>query len=348
MKIALVEFSESHEECIYSQLLFLKEKNIELDLVVNAKLKPQVNLYSDLVKTIIYTSNKELNFFEKITFDLKWSSKLSKYDKVIFNTCNGSKRIRNISLLLKPFKTECVGILHDTGKLRKSFTQNLINLKVRKIFVLSDHIKKEDSTRNKLESFYPIYFPEYNKIDINKSTNTFVCIPGKVEFKRRDYKLLIKIAKETKNTQNLKFIILGNINTKDGISLQKEIFANNLEDKFVFFNTFIKNDEFYSYIEKSDYIMPLLYSDDKDYLRSKITGSFNLAYGFKKTLIVHEFYEKISDLKESSIFYNNSTIKETFEKNIFIQNSKNNRYKNIKWDFEYQKEKYTRFINKSQ
>src|SRR5690606_10361752 len=179
---------------------------------------------------------------------------------------------------------------------------------IKKYFTLSDALKNNITLKDKtlkLESFYPIFFPTYEKTELSRKTNDiWICIPGRVFFDRRDYDFLIKQLKHISVPQNITFIILGNINNHDGLKLRQIIEEHEISNAFLIFEKFIPNNTFYNYLDKSDYIMPLLQKQDKSYLDSKIAGSFNLAYGFKKPLLIHEFYNAVPDLQDNSISYN--------------------------------------------
>lgn len=349
MKVAIVELSESHEECIYTQVSFLKKENYNVSLIVHPKIEKQIVAYKNLIDHVgIYDFDKEKGI-NKIKLEYKLAQKLATYDKVIFNTASSSKSVRNISLILTFFKVECLGIIHNVNKLNNSFTQKLISKKIKKYFVLSDFLKEKAVLKDKkitLESFYPIFFPQFKKEHFKKNNEIWICIPGRVYYSRRDYSWLLNRIKDVKLNEKIKFLILGNINTRDGIEFKKQVEKNKLSNSFVFFDSFISNTDYYNYINNSDCILPLLQNEETSYLKDKITGTFNLAYAFKKVLLCDSFYNEIPDLKENAIFYN---------RNSFI-NVLNNleeekahlvyKYQNLKWNYNFQAKKYISFLLK--
>ncbi len=346
MKIAIVELSESHEECLFSQISFLIDAGHEVSLYLHPKVKIQD--YKHLINNVVIYDFDSIPKIKRFGLQLKLVKELKHFDKVIFNTASSSKSVRNILFFMKAYATECIGVIHSVDKLNKSFTQKIISKKIKKYLALSDLLKDSIVLKNKalkLESFYPIFFPLTPKFIKKNENETWICIPGRVYFQRRDYNYLLQKLTNISIPKHIKFIILGNINTPDGIILQDKIKENNLDNSFVFFNGFISNELYYNYIHSSDYIMPLLQKNDESYINTKITGSFNLAYGFKKMLLCHTFYKAIPDLNENGIFYDNQNLEEVLN-NLHTNNSKElTTYKNPKWNYEYQKEKYLNFIN---
>lgn len=347
MKIALVELSESHEECIFSQLSFLVDVGHEVTLIIHPKI--EVENYGNLAKNVIRYDFDVLSKLQRLPLQLKLANQLKTFDKVIFNTASSSKSLRNVVFLMKAYKTECIGVIHHVKKLNKSFTQKVISSKIKKYFTLSDTLKNNIELKDKslkLESFYPIFFPPTEKIALTKKENeVWICIPGRVFFDRRDYAFLWQKLSKINISKHLKFVVLGNINNQDGIKLKQELENHKLSDAFVIFDKFIPNSAYYSYLKHSDFIMPLLQKQDKNYIDSKITGAFNLAFGFKKPLLFHEFYEVIPDLKANGISYNDrnfeSVLNAIGNKTIEIQPL----YQDKKWTYEYQQKKYINFIN---
>lgn len=344
MKVAIVEISESHEECIYSQVSFLKDAGYKVTLFAYPKIIQQAKSYRQFFEQIQEVNFDGLSFFKSLSLQIKLTKQLSKFDTVIFNTASSSKKLRNVSLFLNFYKTKVVGILHNAKRLEKSFTQKLFSIKIKKYFVLNDFIKEnyKNISSSKLESFYPIYFPDFNKESIEKSSNEiWITIPGRLHYNRRNYKFLIEQLKSHSIGEHIKFIILGNINSKDGLDFLEKIEKHNLKSSFKTFNEFISNATFYSYLEKSDYILPLLNLDDESYFKSKITGTFNMAFGFKKTMICHQKLEILSDVKENGILYDENSFNSVINK---LSEPNEDTYNNEKWTFEFQKRNYINFI----
>ncbi len=343
MNIAIIEVSESHEECIYSQVSFLKDAGHNIDLFIHPKIKSQINDYVHLIKNITIIDFETPSLFHRLKLQQRLFNNLKKYDRIVFNTASSSKTVRNLCVLLKFSKVECIGILHNVKKLEKSFTQRIISYKIKKYFVLNDFLKLNKKPKNiKIESFYPIFFPKYDKDNTIKKEHIWITIPGRIYFDKRDYHSLLDMLENQKIPTELKFIILGNINTKDGSNFMESILNKGLKNHFMFFQEHILNRDFYNYIDKSDYIMPLLQKEGKNYLQYKITGAFNLAFAFKKRLFCEKDFNCIPDLKQNGIFYTEENFISSLHK--VLHKEKNEIYKDKKWSYTYQKNRYINFI----
>ncbi|MCL5245897.1 hypothetical protein M4I21_08785 [Cellulophaga sp. 20_2_10] len=349
MTVAIVEVSESHEECIYSQALFLTSANYKVDLYIHPKINSQIDNYRYLFNNIIITDFENISILKRIHQQQRLLKKLNNYDKVVFNTASSSRIVRNLCLFLLFSKTECIGVLHNIKKIEKSFTQSLISLKIKKYFVLNDFIlPSREIKKIKIVSFYPIFFPSFKKDEtLDKKNKIWLTVPGRLDYNRRDYNLLFETIRNCKNTENIKIILLGKISdsSTDGQKTLKKLKDLKIEENFILFNDFVDNDTFHNYLDKSDYILPLLNKSD-DYLKYKITGTFNIAFAHKKIMLTNHFFKKIPDLQENSIFYTRENLTKIISNiNNSILLKKDDAYKNLKWNFDVQKEQYLNLIN---
>lgn len=354
MNVALIELNNYHQECLFSQIKFLKANHLQVTLIVNPKSKKHITSYLNLIDKIYYYEKKASFCFLKklfLLFQLYRFIVNSKFDKIIFNTASSSKTLIFITLMLKLSNVECIGTIHNLKKMKSSFSQKLINIKIKKYFVLNDFLLSSYDIKNtniQLASYYPIFFPEYQSISINKPENEiWISIPGEVNFKRRDYSILIDSLIKMQNKDHLKFIVLGKVNA---VPNDCKVFLNllnqhKLKSYFITFDAFVENDLFFSYLKASDYILANLQITDDSYLKYKISGVINLALGFKKPLIVPSKLNIINDLKHNTLFYDSSedllkklskSIK-TERKLTFIANNK--------MTFEVQQNRYLEFIN---
>jgi hypothetical protein len=345
MKIALIELGGSHDECLYSQIKILKStEEIHLTLICDNSLKENVK-YFDLVDNKVFV---ELRKGYKRWIDLYkiWQTcKAERFDKIIFNTAQG-KTTRQ--LLRFPFnkQTEFYGILHDTQKVISSRTQRIISKKINHYFLLNEYlepnIRKVNKSKLSFSVFHPFFFPEYPKLAITKKDNEiWICIPGQVELKRRDYKALFNSIKENGINENVKIVLLGRHGHAhgNGAYIKEQISAISAEDKFMLWENFIPVDIFYSIIKNSDYILPLIHEDDisGDLYKNQISGSFNLAVGYRKPLLIEKMIsDKLNHF--NPIVYDKVSLMKTI--NQLTPNNTTNNYSNERWSFNYQKRAY--------
>lgn len=353
MKIAFIEFTKSHEECIFSQIKFLNDAGYEITLIIHPKLKKQTTSYHKLVKEVKTYNFDSSNFFIRRfinLFKLYLFLIRGGFDKIIYNSASSKKEIIALNFLIPQKKIKSYGTIHNIKKINHSFSQRLISKNLKKYFVINDHLLNStaiDDENLKFESYYPIYFPYQIKKIVKKSDDSiWICIPGELDYNRRDYQLILNIAASI-NEEKIKFIILGKVN-KANIEVQqffKEIEAKSIQDKFILFESFIDNDIFHSYLRASDFIFTPVVSTNENYFKYKITGAYNLAFAYKKPLLCDAQFMIIDDLKENSYFYSNEEELGHLLKHISSGVlSKKNTYKNRKWNYEYQKEKYLNFI----
>jgi len=352
-KAAIIELGTSHEECFYSQILFLKKEGWEVDLLCSSVLKERIShltinkIFFDFGKGVYYDI---INLMKIRKFIVK-----NKINKVILNSAHGIQ-VRNLMLLPFPREIEFIGVIHDAGKILNSSNQKFINKKVKKYFVLSDHVLKYVHSfkleEKRFESFYPIFQPDYFSGEVNKPQNEFwVCVPGRVEQKRRDYNTLLKNLAETKLSNNVKIILLGRIDDKIKPELKSTIKELNLNNQFILFEKFIPNEIFYLYLKMSDLALPLIHPTDvwfDKYSKTQISGSYNMAYTYRIPMLCEKSFSVYEDFKDTSFFYETKNLIEktnelSADKEFFLS-SKSKMYKQAKWNFNYQCKKYLDFI----
>lgn len=354
IKIALIELNVYHEECLFSQIEFLNNTEYELSLFLNSKNSSNAAYYNISKKNIFYIKSRhEGNFINRIFrwFSLFKHLKKERFDKVIFNTASSNKEIIFLTLFL-PKKIKLFGTIHDLKKLNHSSSQKVISKRIKNYFVLNDYLTDTSTiidNKIKLNSFYPIFYPKYKEVStIEKDNAIWVCIPGELDYNRRNYNIIINALKHFIPSSPIKFIILGKMNSnhKDVVDFNDQIIKNNLQTYFVTFNEFIPNELFHSYIKKSDYIMAPISVKEQNYLKNKITGAYNLAFGYKKPLICPKELENIPDLKSNSLFYTDAlTLMNLLKElpNKIVVN--NDWYPDKKWSFEFQKINYLKHLD---
>lgn len=353
MKIALIELTPSHEECIYSQVNYLKDAGYNITLIIHPKLRNQILRYESLIDCLkIY----DFDSSNSLVKNLKQIANLynflisENFEKVIFNTASSKKEIIILTHLLPKKGIKCFGTIHNLNKLNHSFSQKLISRNIKKYFVINDFLLESIKIKDKsisLESYYPIFFPKYENQKIHtKKDELWICVPGELDYKRRDYDLLIDVAKNIKDNR-LKFIILGKANKakEDVQHFFSRIEQLKLKENFILFNSYVENQQFHSYVANSDYIMSPVDIKTDNYLKYKITGAYNLAFSYRKPLLCDSNFKVIDDLNENSIFYENQNqLEKTLRHLIKDRLSKENMYCNPKWEYKYQKRKYLNFL----
>lgn len=346
MKIAIIEIGSSHDECLYSQIKILKScSEIHLTLICNKSLEENTKYYTDVDKNIFVTIRK--GYKQWLDIYKLWNiCKKNNFDKVIFNTAQG----KVISKLCRfPFNksTKFYGILHDTRKIISSHNQKYISKKLDHYFVLSEYLKNKIKNNTSFSILYPIYFPDYDFQEVNKNEDEiWICIPGQVELKRRDYKTLFDSIDNYGINKKIKFLLLGRCEHKygDGSYIKQRISDLSIKENFLIWDNFIPVSTFYSMIKNSDYIMPLIHDNNisGDLYNTQISGAYNLAIAYKKPILA----EKIITEKIIKEYNPNTYEKEYLMKTINKLNTcnENNLYTEKKWNFDYQRKIYLESI----
>lgn len=314
-KTVWIDFSPLQIDVMIAQLYLAKER-FELHVISTDEANKQ--LPKELTTTGLIKSVTTLPKDSK--FKAIWTAfkqiKVIDPDYVIMNDGQG-QTVKWLSLLGLFSRAEFIGVHHNADKfIFGSLTQSLINLKIKKYFVLADYILKnlkgKVSDKFKFSSFY-ISITDY-KIKKNENPAELkIAIPGFVEFHRRDYSELIEnlSASSEKLAGNIKFVILGNSGRKDGKELIAKVKAAGLENNFSFYDHFVPLAEMYSQIDSSDLLMTLIGPRNKYfelYKKYKISGTYSLSIMLERPLLLHEAYSDESEFQDWALYYNQENL----------------------------------------
>ncbi len=351
--VALIELGDSHDECLYSQVLFLKKHGYMVHVILFKEHLRRIDAFPE--------ADAWRHFKKPGGWLAEWIlvSRLLIYlrragiKKAVLNTAEGNL-IRKLSLVPDKY-TSFTGIIHLSSKLWTSRSQRIISRKVTGYFVLADFIKNnlvKAGTGVRIESFYPIYFPGVRTSGTMRHETFRICVPGAVDFARRDYHSLLDEMLSAEVPAGLKFVLLGRTNNKDGQQLKTRIRELGLEKHFILFDGFIPHRQFYAQLEKAWLVLPLITprcKDYADYMAYKITGSFNLAYGFRLPMLQHDSFALTRIYRETSVFYRDGEllgkIKHCLEDPAILHGIKERISSLPEFRFDPQAEKYVRFIS---
>ena len=303
-KAALIEFYRYHHECLYSQILFLENSGYEVVLFCDEKVKPVIDGFNLNIEILFFDFKKLSSLFRLRKILIR-----RKFDNVILNTAQGNIALK-FCLLPFPKNMHFAGNIHNLKKLGRSRGQAFISRKIKNYYVLDEYILPATKSYPQFNfaAYYPAFFPSFNLIEFtDKNKDVWICIPGSIEYRRRDYDSLIDIASNCDD--DVKFILLGNASRGDGTDFIEKIKAADVADKFVYFEKFVNNRSFYSYIHASDYLLPLIHPNTpsvEDYKQFKISGIFPLAKAFRKTMLLHDLFKDVSDFNYSCKYYNSN------------------------------------------
>lgn len=346
MNVALIEFNPFHDECLYSQVLFLRSNdNAKIYLVYNRNLEDRIDYWDQIDGKLSISSNLWGIGYLRILRFLKKNN----VDTVVFNSSHYSPVTR-----LMKFKSSSArkhfGLVHDLKDLRDKQT-DILNKKMNGYFVLNDYlldgIKQLDIEKSRITSFYPIYFPDCNCREVEKASDEiWITIPGLMESFRRDYQTLFDSFSSGALKENIKLIFLGRSIFKNGKSnIREQLEEVDKNNQCLFWDSFVDKTTFHTYMINSDYLLPLIHTShrSRERYKDKISGTFNLGFGYKKQFVMDEYFQQFEDFRENAIFYNPDddlvTLLNQLEKpklEMFYQHKK--------WEVEYQAERYLTFI----
>lgn len=348
-KVALVEFGGSHDECLLSQMIALSEAGAEIVFVTNHSLyNRNSHLHGYCTAThFVETEGKALADFRKMR-QIVHFLKEQQVTKVVFNTAQGG-HIRNLALLMPKF-IKAYGIIHTVRKFQGSFTQKIIHRMIRKYVVLSDDLLTRINPPSGISvgSFYPIDFPRGNETIFKPQGEIWITITGGVETRRKDLSSMVDFLQQT--PEHVRFIFLGKTDeSRDDVkTFVSQLKAGNLFHRVVLFNEFISNDRFDVQMANTDFLLPLIHPGTpsaEEYISNQISGSFNLAYGYRIPLLIHEVYSKEKDLQIAAFFYHPEQFGETVERAM------HNRFSVVsdieqteKWNPHFQHRNYLKFL----
>jgi len=100
--------------------------------------------------------------------------------------------------------------------------------------------------------------------------------------------------------------VLGKISGPDGQNLLTRIEKDGISACFISFDQFVPHDRFYKILSGSSLILPLITpgsADFNEYQHYKITGAYNLAFGFHIPMLLHDSFSNLRILRETSFFF---------------------------------------------
>jgi len=308
-KVLLVEF-KFHQEIIPSQLRFLLANQDEVHLFLNEKLWDEYLLgpFKNQIRVELFGNANAWYTKIRLLFMLRRYVKKHKITHLVFNTLNS-----NFNALVLRFipSLHVVGIVHRADRLQKKKWQLSAMQKVQGILTLSQetllNFKIKYPYKEKVSCFYPIFFSKAARVLPEHNSTIYIAIPGQFDIAKKDYGMLVQAARYVREKGiPIKFILLGNASKKDGIKVIEEIIRLELDDVFYYKKSFIPYEEFFQWMERADYVLPLFTKQVKNYdnyLTNQISASFNWAFSFRKKLILPSDFEMQEYVRKSAVFY---------------------------------------------
>jgi len=349
-RVAILEFQESHHECLYTLVRLFQDSGYEVHLFLNAKIKPRVRHLQSLRVPMHYMDlSTKLRRYVQVWLSLRYQFLQLGIDTVYLNTAERNTVLKFLALpFLRP--TQVLGTLHNVQNLyRRQKRQLNINKRIDVCFVLSDYIL--DHAKIKVpevhfESLYSIFYPDIQlKEKLHKpSEEKWIVVPGGIDFNKRDYNFLKKLVLP----ENYKIIFLGVPHHPDQHNLFVKFLTHFNTEQIVYFSDFIEKSIFMEYIKKADFILPLIHRNTgnfADFKTGKISGAFNLAFGYQKLLLMDKAFQDIEDFQDTSLFYDSEKVSSlTLLLTQDIQNT--NFFRLEKWEYSHQLKAFNTILDK--
>jgi hypothetical protein len=349
-KIAVVEWGGSHDECLLSQFMALRNAGCETWFVSSPELWERNSLFKEVVNHFypIEFAKKGLADFFLVRRLMKWFVEQG-IEKVVFNTAQGA-HVRNACFLASS-KVELIGVVHTLNKFTKSFTQRLIHRKIRKYFVLNDYFLDCIRVPKGLQvrSFYPLRFPSF-EMEVEKPTGEYwITVIGGVENRRKDLEGSVELMKALAHLP-VRFIFLGkaDVNHKDVRDFRARLEEEKLSERTVLFDTFIDEQTYDAYLRQSDFIWPMVHPETpsaQEYFKNQITGGMNVSFAYHIPMLVHEAYVKDWKDLHYAFAYTYKTFRLDLELALKEKDSMRIRMGKIqKFNPEWQEDRYLMFL----
>lgn len=298
-------------------------KNNKLTILSIGEDKPQFSFATHHVKLIRKKDNESLLKFVVKNRVYFLRSTLIVFDEIYkFNLINiltiilcGNKAILTIHNMNKWLNRNiALNIRSILGKL----ILTLISTRVKAYIVISLSLKKyiidHQLTKKKL-----YYIPFYNALgrsyqrQSNKNDVIVFTIPGSINTDRRNYKIFLKAfltILESNLNAKIQLILLGKLNK---IGAEENELLNRIknisEDSIVTWNDYVGEDEFHSFMKKTDYLIGNINVEYKEhnikeiYSETKETGVLFLMLKYGIPTLFPSQYKPHSYYEENIIYY---------------------------------------------
>jgi hypothetical protein len=238
-------------------------------------------------------------------FKIQKLIKRNDIDFVFFNTIE-PKRVYKV---FKKIKTPRASIVHEFGQ-----QIEIIPSENEYYFCLADYVFEHFKSKNVLSGYIFPFFTNFKQSPKKEIQNDkiIIGIQGHIDFKKRDFQLIIDMAKKLKeiNNTNILFNIVGSIEgAGEGHKLKTLIEENELGEYFIL-HPRLDDDQFHEQFELCTIIMPLINIEQSCFLEEKMTSAYILAAAFKTPMLIKEKVAKTWHIK-NAITYNEEDL---FEK----------------------------------
>lgn len=218
-------------------------------------------------------------------------------DAVVFNSIEPERNQKVFEAVTAKMK---IAVIHNPARFSLSRQKNEY------FFVLSELLYDRFKGKLPLDGYFlPFFRPRFSADSpVERLHNGIVIgVQGWINFKRRDYDFLIRVARRMKEegTAHVVFNIIGSNNKKGGKRL-REMIRSDCLDPFFRLHESLDDMAFFREIEACDLLMPLLGPAQKAYFQDKTTATFSHAVAYNKPMLLSRQNADAWGLDEGSQF----------------------------------------------
>ena len=158
--------------------------------------------------------------------------------------------------------------------------------------------------------------------------------PGPGESVETRLRRLLKSLLSIKTDPSLRIFFLGRLGDRDGKIPELIDRVNHQTPGLVrYWDKSIHNPEYHGYMQNIDAVLPLIH--DRSFYRLKITGAFNLAFAYRKPLLLSAIMKNNIDFQDNAFFYTNKDLGRVLSTPDKWLSAKY--YTSEKWEFDFQR-----------
>lgn len=291
-KIFVFEFFpfHAHNLCLHPHLIkmMFADTEFEFHYFLNPSLFSEKTYIPNNHLCTRTVSHRTIQALQKLKLLKIWAVikfyfyvKVSRPEIIIFNSLE-----KGISLtLFKLLKKTCkISLVHNPDNIELRKDQHSIHLSMNKYIY--------ENFSSKLDGYCLSFYGPQAKHKNRETDDTFIIsVPGSISFKRRNYELIIDIAKKLKLSGHPNYKVLFNIigaaNKKDGPKLKKIIDDLGINEYFKF-HTKVNDEEFIQAICESDALIPLITDPQSPYFSVKNSATYSHSARYSKPMIIPE------------------------------------------------------------
>ncbi|HET7735556.1 MAG TPA: FkbM family methyltransferase [Nocardioidaceae bacterium] len=301
LRAAVVQLEAVHEEVVSSVFHALLANGVEPTAFLNNRILERADLFST------FTSFADRVHYVPLGGPGDWEAlteRLRTFDLLVFNTFQREGQAK----LVRKVGIPALGIVHNPRIIvEEPACLDVIRSGELVPLTLAPHVTSSlmahdphlfAGTRTLAAWMWDM--PE--SVALPPTARRRITIPGAVDFKNRDYPLILDVLPglvDKLGTDSFEIGIVGG--GRDRARLQELVTDRGLEDVFWFApldeeTGFVRSDVFYAELARSTFLLPLLPELRRDYRVWKITASVSSSLGFKVPAVMDRWTSLVYDL----------------------------------------------------